>query len=127
MRFQHWLYTLPLRLRSLFRSRKVEQELDEEFQYHLERQIQEKILREDFLIPLNISEKQLADHIGCDFKVINRIVNSRAQVTPKMAIKLAAAFNTSPDFWLNSQKAVDIYNASRQIKRLPKSLLKKVG
>ena len=44
-----------------------------------------------------------------------------------MAIKLGAAFNTSPDFWLNAQKAVDIYNASRQIKRLPKSLLKRVS
>ena len=40
MRFQHWLYTLPLRLRSLFRSRCVEQELDDEIRYHLDRQIQ---------------------------------------------------------------------------------------
>ena len=86
-----------------------------------------EILREEFLIPLDINQKQLADHIGCDFKVINRIVNGKAQVTPKMAIKLGAAFNTSPDFWLNAQKAVDIYKASHQIKRLPKSLLKKVG
>ena len=44
-----------------------------------------------------------------------------------MAIKLGAAFNTSPDFWLNAQKAVDIHKASREIKRLPKSLLRKVG
>lgn len=36
MRWDHWLYTIPLRLRSLFRRGKVEQELDEEFQYHLE-------------------------------------------------------------------------------------------
>lgn len=86
-----------------------------------------EILREEFLIPLNITQKQLADHIGCDLKVINRVVNDRTQVTPKMAIKLGAALSTSPDFWLNAQKAVDIYNASRQIKRLPKSLLKEVG
>lgn len=86
-----------------------------------------EILREEFLIPLKLTQKQLADHIGCDFKVINRIVNQKAQVTPKLAIKLAAAFSTTPDFWLNAQKMVDIYNASRQIKRLPKSLLKKAG
>ena len=86
-----------------------------------------EILREEFLRPLNISQRLLADHIGCDFKVINRIVNGKAQVTPKIAIKLGAAFNTSPDFWLNAQKAVDIYEAFRDIKRLPKSLLKKVG
>ena len=86
-----------------------------------------EILREEFLTPLGLTQKQLADHIGCDFKVINRIVNEKAQVTPKLAIKLAATFNTTPDFWLNAQKAIDIYKASRQIKRLPKSLLKKAG
>ena len=79
-----------------------------------------EILREEFLIPLGLTQKQLADHIGCDFKVVNRIANEKAHVTPKLAIKLGAAFNTTPDFWLNAQKAIDIYNASRQIKRLPK-------
>lgn len=43
MRLQHWFYTLPLRLRSLFRRGRVEQELDEEFRYHLERQIEENL------------------------------------------------------------------------------------
>jgi len=38
MRPEHWLYTIPLRLRSLFRRSAVEQELDEELQYHIERQ-----------------------------------------------------------------------------------------
>ena len=41
MRLEHWLYTIPLRLRSLFRRNRVEQELDEELQYHLERKTQE--------------------------------------------------------------------------------------
>jgi predicted permease len=43
MRRTHWFYTLPLRLRSLFRRRQVEQELDEELRYHIERQIEEHI------------------------------------------------------------------------------------
>jgi len=86
-----------------------------------------EILREEFLLPLNITQKGLADHIGCDVKVINRIVNGRSEVTPKIAIRLGAAFNTTPDFWLNAQRAVDVYEASREMKRLPKSLLKKVG
>src|SRR5438309_5617354 len=43
MRPQHWLYTIPLRLRSLFRSRHVEQELNEELQFHLEHKIEEGI------------------------------------------------------------------------------------
>src|SRR5215813_9998570 len=45
MRFEHWLYTLPLRLRSLFRRAQVERELDEELQYHLERRIEEHLAK----------------------------------------------------------------------------------
>ena len=45
MRPQHWLYTIPLRLRSLFRRRHVEQELNEELQFHLERKIEEGIAK----------------------------------------------------------------------------------
>jgi predicted permease len=45
MRLKHWFYVIPLRLRSLFRRRQVEQELDEEFQYHIERQIEENIAK----------------------------------------------------------------------------------
>lgn len=41
MRVEHWLYTLPLRLRSLLRRRRVEEELDKELHYHLDRQIEE--------------------------------------------------------------------------------------
>src|ERR1700737_2808396 len=43
MRPQHWLYTIPLRLRSLFRPRHLEQELDDELQFHLEHKIEEGI------------------------------------------------------------------------------------
>src|SRR5579864_5042552 len=45
MRMEHWFYELPLRLRSLFRRQRVEQDLDEELQYHLERKIEESIAR----------------------------------------------------------------------------------
>jgi antitoxin HigA-1 len=81
-----------------------------------------EILREEFLAPLEMSQKQLADHIGQDVKVINRIVNGRSTVTAEMALKLAAAFRTSPEFWLNAQKAVDLFAARKRIRRLPKPL-----
>src|SRR5215475_8421474 len=45
MRIKHWFYTVPLRLRSLFRRRQVEQELDEELHYHIDRQIEENIAK----------------------------------------------------------------------------------
>jgi antitoxin HigA-1 len=68
-----------------------------------------EILSEEFLKPLELSQKKLAEHLGCDYKVINRIVNERASVSPEMAIKLAAAFKTTPDFWLNAQMAIDLW------------------
>lgn len=72
-----------------------------------------EILYEEFLIPLGITQKELAEHLNCDYKVINRIVNERASVTPEMAIKFAAAFKTTPDFWLNAQMALDLWNLRR--------------
>ncbi len=83
-----------------------------------------EILREEFLVPLGMTQKQLADHLGCDIKVINRIVNGRTSITAEMALKLGAAFRTTPEFWLNAQKAVDLYRAARRLAELPKALLK---
>jgi addiction module HigA family antidote len=68
-----------------------------------------EILSEEFLKPLGLTQKQLASHLGCDYKVINRIVNEKTSITPEMSIKLAAAFNTTPDFWLNAQMAMDLW------------------
>src|SRR5258708_13153542 len=45
MRMEHWIYAAPLRLRSLFRRKRVERDLDEELQYHLERKTEECIAR----------------------------------------------------------------------------------
>ena len=70
-----------------------------------------EILKEEFLIPLGITQKKLAEHIGCDIKVINRIVNEKVSITAEMAVKLGHVFNTSPEFWLNAQVAINLYNA----------------
>lgn len=83
-----------------------------------------EILNKEFLVPLKMSQKDLAHHISCDLKVINRLVNGRTSVTAAMALKLAAAFNTSPEFWLNAQEAVDIQEASKKLKKLPAPILK---
>jgi len=66
----------------------------------------------------------LANHIGCDVKVVNRIVNNKTSVTAEMAVKLASAFNTSPQFWLNAQQALDIYKAYKHIRTVPEPIIK---
>ena len=81
-----------------------------------------EILREEFLRPLGITQRRLADHLGCDIKVINRIVNGRSAVTASLALKLGAALRTTPELWLNAQKAVDLHRAGRAIRSLPKPL-----
>jgi addiction module HigA family antidote len=82
-----------------------------------------EILRDEFLAPLGMTQKMFADHIGQDVKVINRIINGRSSVTAQMALKLAAALGTSAEFWLNAQKAVDLYEARKHLgRKLPKPL-----
>ena len=73
---------------------------------------------------MGITQNALALHIECDVKVINRIVNERCGVTADIALKLAGAFETSPDFWLNAQQALDLYRASLRKARIPKPLTK---
>ena len=81
-----------------------------------------EILREDYLGPLGMTQGQLADHLGCDVKVVNRIVNGRTSVTADMALKLGATFRTTAEFWMNAQLAVDLYVAARRAGDLPKPL-----
>lgn len=72
-----------------------------------------EILQEEFLKPLKITQKALANHLGCDYKVINRIINERSSLTPEIATKLAMAFETTPDFWMNAQIAVDLWKTGK--------------
>ena len=82
-----------------------------------------EILLEEFLKPLGISQKQLAEHIDCDYKVINRIVNARAAISTDIAIRISMALGTTPDFWLNAQMAQDIWFCQKKAPKI-KSLSK---
>jgi addiction module HigA family antidote len=73
-----------------------------------------EILLEEFLKPMGMTQRQLADHIGCDYKVINRIINQRTSVSPEIALKLAKAFGVTPQFWLNAQMAVDLWRIATE-------------
>ena len=84
-----------------------------------------EILREEFLKPLGITQSTLAQHLGCDVKVINRIINERSSVTADIAIGLAGAFETSPAFWLNAQQAIDLYQASLRKRKVTTPLTRR--
>lgn len=74
---------------------------------------------------MGLTQKQLADHLGRDVKVVNRIVNGRTSVSAEMALMLGATFRTTAELWLNAQKAVDLYRAARDLPKLPRPLLGK--
>ena len=73
-----------------------------------------EILREEFLVPLNMSAHALALELKVAAPRINDIVRERRAVTPNTALRLARYFDTTPDFWLNLQTAYDLKIAQRK-------------
>jgi|GEM_PF-2031701 len=76
------------------------------------------ILRERFLKHLKISRRQLAEHLGWSVQQVNRICDNEAAINSDKAVQLGAALNTSPQFWLTAQNAVDVWK-SLQTVRIP--------
>ena len=70
-----------------------------------------EMLLEEFLNPMGITQRQLADAIHVSYQRINEIVNKRRGITPSTALRLSKFFDVSPDFWLNMQLRWDLYLA----------------
>jgi addiction module HigA family antidote len=69
------------------------------------------ILREDILPETGLTQGELAERLRVSRRTVNEIVQERRSVTADLACRLAKAFGNSPEFWLNMQQAVDIYEA----------------
>ncbi|MCF7936906.1 MAG: HigA family addiction module antidote protein [Synergistales bacterium] len=69
------------------------------------------MLRQEFLIPLGISQRQLAQGIRVPYQRVNEIVNMRRGITPETALRLARYLGMSEGFWLNLQQRWDLYQA----------------
>jgi antitoxin HigA-1 len=67
-----------------------------------------KILSDEYLAPLGITQVALAAHIGVPVQRVNELVRGKRGVTPETAWLLAQAFETTPDFWMNLQAAYDL-------------------
>jgi antitoxin HigA-1 len=70
-----------------------------------------EMLLEEFLKPLGMTQAELADRIRVSYVRLNEIVNGRRGITPSTALRLAKALGTTPQFWLNGQLALDLYQA----------------
>jgi len=75
-----------------------------------------EMLLEEFLVPMNITQVDLANAIQVPYQRINDIVNGRRGITPSTALRLAKYFGNTPDFWMNLQLRWDMYFA--QIKEV---------
>ncbi|MEW6094258.1 MAG: HigA family addiction module antitoxin [Chloroflexota bacterium] len=77
-----------------------------------------EMLLEEFLIPMGITQRELADAIHVPYQRVNDLVNGRRGVTTSTALRLAKFFGTSPDFWLNLQLRWDLYFAQEKETRV---------
>lgn len=70
-----------------------------------------EILREDYLNPLGLSVTDAAKALRVARKTLSALLNERAGVSPAMAFRLARAFDTSPELWVNLQSQYDLWQA----------------
>ncbi len=69
-----------------------------------------EIIRHEFLEPHKMTQQQLADAIGVTRVRINEIILGKRSVTPDTAYRLARFFKTTPEFWMNLQRNVDMWD-----------------
>lgn len=74
-----------------------------------------EMLREDFFPDYDLTVSGLAKALGVSRQTVNELLRERRAVSPEMALRLARLFGNSPEFWLNAQRAVDLWDAARQV------------
>jgi antitoxin HigA-1 len=76
-----------------------------------------EMLREDFVTDYGLTASGLAKALGVSRQTVNELLRERRAVTPEMAIRLARLFGNTPEFWLNAQRAVDLWAAEKVLKK----------
>jgi addiction module HigA family antidote len=69
------------------------------------------MLLEEFLIPMGLTQRDLADAIHVPYQRVNDLIHGRRGMTPSTALRLAKFFGTTPEFWMNLQLRLDLYAA----------------
>jgi addiction module HigA family antidote len=75
-----------------------------------------EMLREDFLPDYGLTISGLAEALGVSRQTINELLRGRRAVSPEMALRFSRLFGNSAEFWLNAQRAVDLWDAAQAIK-----------
>ena len=75
-----------------------------------------EILREEFLPDYGLTVTALAEALGVSRQSMNELLRERRAVSPEMALRIGKLFGMSPEFWLNLQRSVDLWDAERGLK-----------
>ena len=75
-----------------------------------------EMLREDFLPDYEMTTKKLAEKLGVSRQTVNELLRERRSIYPVMALRLSRLFGNTPEFWLNAQRAVDLWNTQKTYK-----------
>ena len=76
-----------------------------------------EMLREDFMTDYNLTIAGLAEKLEVSRQTVNELINERRSLSPAMALRLARLFGNTPEFWINAQRAVDLWIAERENKK----------
>jgi addiction module HigA family antidote len=74
-----------------------------------------EILLHEFLKPMGITQTVFARRIGITVARLNEIIKGKRGVTPDTALRFGRALGVSPQFWVNLQTAVDLYDAQHSL------------
>ncbi|MCX6052097.1 MAG: HigA family addiction module antitoxin [Campylobacterales bacterium] len=85
------------------------------------------ILREEFALPLNLTQVQLSHDLKVGIKTLSELYNEKRGITSLMALKLAEYFGTTPQFWLNLQNAYDLYKTYEKEKENIQNIVRRVA
>jgi addiction module HigA family antidote len=75
------------------------------------------MLREDFMPDYGLTVTTLAETLGVSRQTVNELLRERRALSPAMALRLSRLFGNSPEFWLNAQRAVDLWRAERDLEK----------
>ena len=76
-----------------------------------------EVLLQEFLEPMGLSQVDLAHRMGVPVQRVNTLISGKRDITAETAILLSRVFKTSPEFWMNLQDALDLYEAREHLAR----------
>ena len=81
-----------------------------------------EMLREDFMPDFSLTTATLARTLGVSRQTINELLRENRSLTPGMALRLSRLFCNTPEFWLNAQRALDLWNAEKVFRKVLKRI-----